>query len=630
MLGRGMFGCFGGIMKRVRFVFTGTSVLAMCAASFLAAPAAAADLGGPYESYKDEPAIAGGANWAGFYAGGHIGGRWGDSGQSFTVEGGNGGGGGGGGGDNNWVKKNTPPALVDGGPGQNGNAGGAGGRGGNSTADLTGISHPERRIGGQGGDGGAGGRVTGDGGDDDGFVGGIHMGYNWQRGDLVFGVEGDVSFDGALDNYLASLRGRIGLARNDTFFYITGGLAIRNGGDSDAVGLATNGGAGGHGGQNDDGIDDGTAEIGHPAIYGGLGGNGGSGGTPTTSGFGGKTGNDTGFVAGGGVEYMLSSNVSAGLEGLHYFFDDDRDITVLRARLTYHLNGGVHESFKDSYLSASITNWSGFYAGVNTGFGFGNGKRVDSVKTANGGDGTGGTKGAEGNINKPSVCCSLPVSDGIDDPGGAGGGGGGGSAALISLKDDGGALGGVHLGYNWQSGARVFGVEGDANLADQNFRDYLASVRVRLGHSFDQVLVYGTAGVAFGRSSDGITSVSVSSGNNGLDGGNGKFENDPSYIDPVHGDKGGTGGEGGEGGLASVTRGGSDDKVGFVVGGGFEVKLNDRTSLGVEGLYYGFDGDGSSSTSTSYTSSDDMSTAVVRGRLTYHLDGGDDEQAPLK
>src|SRR5262245_14257507 len=48
------------------------------------------------------------------------------------------------------------------------------------------------------------------GGEDAIFVAGMHVGYNWQRGDgLVVGVEGDVDFADDVD-YIASVRGRLG------------------------------------------------------------------------------------------------------------------------------------------------------------------------------------------------------------------------------------------------------------------------------------------------------------------------------------------------------------------------------------------------------------------------------------
>ena len=81
------------------------------------------------------------------------------------------------------------------------------------------------------------------------FFGGLTGGYNWQAGITVFGIEGDISglklddtktfaFDylsnGDTDytwkvktelNYLATLRGRLGLALGNVMLYGTGGLA---------------------------------------------------------------------------------------------------------------------------------------------------------------------------------------------------------------------------------------------------------------------------------------------------------------------------------------------------------------------------------------------------------------------
>jgi outer membrane immunogenic protein len=69
-----------------------------------------------------------------------------------------------------------------------------------------------------------------------------------------------------------------------------------------------------------------------------------------------------------------------------------------------------------------------------------------------------------------------------------------------------GFSGGVQGGYNWQSGPLVFGVEGDIQLsgADDTFapwkfsNPWFGTVRGRVGYAFNNVLFYGTGGLAFG------------------------------------------------------------------------------------------------------------------------------------
>jgi outer membrane immunogenic protein len=69
-----------------------------------------------------------------------------------------------------------------------------------------------------------------------------------------------------------------------------------------------------------------------------------------------------------------------------------------------------------------------------------------------------------------------------------------------------GVLGGVGGGYNWQTGQWVFGVEGDlqANGAEDTFapwkfsNPWFGTVRGRVGYAFNNVLLYGTGGLAFG------------------------------------------------------------------------------------------------------------------------------------
>jgi len=70
-----------------------------------------------------------------------------------------------------------------------------------------------------------------------------------------------------------------------------------------------------------------------------------------------------------------------------------------------------------------------------------------------------------------------------------------------------GFVGGVQGGYNWRlNQSWVFGVEGDiqATGADQTFapwkfsNPWFGTVRGRVGYTFNNVLLYGTGGLAFG------------------------------------------------------------------------------------------------------------------------------------
>src|SRR6204780_4621350 len=66
--------------------------------------------------------------------------------------------------------------------------------------------------------------------------------------------------------------------------------------------------------------------------------------------------------------------------------------------------------------------------------------------------------------------------------------------------------GGVQAGYNWQNGPWGFGVEGDlqANGAADTFapwqfsNPWFGTVRGRLGYAVNNILFYGTGGLAFG------------------------------------------------------------------------------------------------------------------------------------
>jgi outer membrane immunogenic protein len=84
-----------------------------------------------------------------------------------------------------------------------------------------------------------------------------------------------------------------------------------------------------------------------------------------------------------------------------------------------------------------------------------------------------------------------------------------------------GGFAGGTVGYNWQSGMFVAGIEADGAWADVNASatalgvtataklDTLATVRGRVGAAFDQVLVYGTGGLALADSKFSATALGV-------------------------------------------------------------------------------------------------------------------------
>ena len=205
------------------------------------------------------------------------------------------------------------------------------------------TAHGDGGDGGEDGANGAGGGGGGGGGggaalavEDDALVmGGIHAGYNWQRQNWVYVIEGDIGAVEDAYDYVASVRARLGWATDNVLLYATSGVAFaRNDSFNGNVSI----GAGGTGGDGDDGAD-------------GGGGDGGAGGAFVGS----KGDNDeVGFVIGSGMDVKLSERFNLGMEGLYYAFDDDKveffdngnrvgsinsdnDFYVVRTPLTYHL-----------------------------------------------------------------------------------------------------------------------------------------------------------------------------------------------------------------------------------------------------------------------------------------------------
>ena len=115
-------------------------------------------------------------------------------------------------------------------------------------------------------------------------------------------------------------------------------------------------------------------------------------------------------------------------------------------------------------VTAPGYNWSGFYLGINGGYGFG-----DSNWTP---------------------CCGIPPTGNFSTSG---------------------FLAGGTLGANYQMGAFVLGIEGDGDWTNlsgsitcsggytcQTSSNWLATARGRIGYAFDRILLYGTGGGAAG------------------------------------------------------------------------------------------------------------------------------------
>jgi outer membrane immunogenic protein len=157
------------------------------------------------------------------------------------------------------------------------------------------------------------------------------------------------------------------------------------------------------------------------------------------------------------------------------------------------------------FTPVPVFTWTGFYVGVNAGYGF----DANSRNTTN---------------------YALPAGSLINSPGTAG------IVSVNNRSNNDGFSGGAQIGYNYQftpgSGV-VIGFEADAQYVDfarranatQNYAftgstgiaffpprafvatsgnglDYFGTVRGRLGYAFDRTLVYGTGGFAYGSGSE--------------------------------------------------------------------------------------------------------------------------------
>jgi outer membrane immunogenic protein len=315
-----------------------------------------------------------------------------------------------------------------------------------------------------------------------GFTGGAQAGYNWQRGGLVLGGEIDFNWLGArssahvepfwvtdffinyLDissryDWLSTARLRAGvLITPDLLLYATGGLAVTQ-------------------------VQDSAAHT-YPTF-------------PSTSAWS-ESRTLYGAAVGGGLEYAFAPNWSVKAEHLHAAFNNvdpqwtspgvvvgstvsfAHHLDLARLGVNYRWGSTPEVAANSSALASMATaaRWTGFYAGVHAGYGWGNSSPFATADVQHGG---------------------------IED-----------LATLPGLNPT-GALGGAQLGYNWQVGTWVFGSEidisglnarstaaisplwigmGDTGTFSSTY-DWLATARLRAGVSpVADLLLYMTGGLA--------------------------------------------------------------------------------------------------------------------------------------
>jgi outer membrane immunogenic protein len=336
-----------------------------------------------------------------------------------------------------------------------------------------------------------------------GGVAGGQLGYNWQLGHVVLGVEGDGQWTGQHDtgcgglectlnfngevgafslshdlNWFATVRGRAGFANDGYLLYITGGAAW-------AGVRETTFGA----------IDD---ARGQSAVSNVL----------------------NGWALGGGIEARLWGNWSAKAEYLHLDFNG--------TRTTSHVTGGPVAGVSFDYMNLANSHVTDDIARVGLNYRFWNTPAIAVVPIdpsaaawrwtgfylgLNGGYGTGSTEFRQFNFIDPAV----------GGPPGPGNSGNVSSWLPQKLGPKGGLAGG-QAGFNWQIEHIVLGVEGDAQWTNQDdvgcgqacisgdseaqHLNWFATARARVGWATDGYLLYVTGGGAWGEIEQTSTMVS--------------------------------------------------------------------------------------------------------------------------
>ena len=209
------------------------------------------------------------------------------------------------------------------------------------------------------------------------------------------------------------------------------------------------------------------------------------------------------------------------------------------------------------YVAVPVFTWTGFYAGVNAGYGFGVGNSNNNSFTV---------------VNPGTVTPNaFPAGTVVT----TGGGNNGNSDGFV---------GGGQIGYNYQIGNFVIGIEADAQYADLGGRrnngttfitpalaaggagaffggvnnttasiDYFGTVRGRIGYAMDRLLVFGTGGFAYGAGGGNNSCVVAATG----------------FVV-----------------TAGACGGGRDNfRTGYAAGGGVEYAFTPNLTGKIEGLY---------------------------------------------
>lgn len=221
------------------------------------------------------------------------------------------------------------------------------------------------------------------------------------------------------------------------------------------------------------------------------------------------------------------------------------------------------------YVAVPVFTWTGFYVGLNAGYGFSD----NNDKTFSG-----------YSVIGPAV--TTPAT-GFVGPG-------------AGNRSGDGFVGGGQVGYNYQIGSIVLGVEGDVQYTDFNRgrgnngvtygsavsnlnifptvagapgnvaffnnggrgSDILGTVRGRVGYTFDRVLLYATGGLALRDSDNDNKNLTFAT---------------PFFV---------------PGAGTAIARNGKPNDTGYAVGGGIEYAFTPNITGKIEGLYVDFGSSG--------------------------------------